>query len=685
LRKIAVGPGRSIAAEGALVHTPAEPPAWAWEASPVVFSFATNIPGDEGSIRYRYRLGGLDSDWSDWQTEPVVKLGRIPEGRYTLQVEAIDQQGRISQPAEVSFVIYPPWYRSPLALAAYGLGAMLLIAGLMWGYGLALSRRNHLLEQEVLRRTRDAELAREEAVEASKAKSLFLASMSHEIRTPMNGVLGMTELLMDTGPNEEQQEYINTIRVSGENLLTIINDILDYSKIESGSMELEERPIPIRAWVAEVLELFGEKAARAGLELYAQVHDEVPEVIVGDDTRLRQIVINLINNALKFTEKGQVELVVSMVAPLIPGEDACKLRFEVRDSGIGIPEHKLDRLFKVYSQTDASTARTHGGTGLGLAISQELVILMGGAITVSSKVGQGSTFAFTIQSRVMPETGPAPYVQYALAGIKLLLLDDHSGSRAAQAAQLRRAGADVTEAGSLAEARQILANTTFQAIVTDLEMPGGNGILLAQEMQGRGVPVLLMSTPLHFRPFRTRKDLFTAVISKPVRPDNLLRMVHRAVFQDHNEIAMPQGQHDPAETSRLADEFPLRLLVAEDNAVNQRLITKILAKMGYEVRLASNGAEAVAALRKERYDVVLMDVQMPEMDGLAATKMIRSELAYQPVIVAMTANAMQGDREMCIEAGMNDYVSKPFKQQELIEMLQKYGLEKQIREALQQA
>jgi two-component system sensor histidine kinase/response regulator len=427
-------------------------------------------------------------------------------------------------------------------------------------------------------------IAREEADKANQAKSIFLATMSHEIRTPMNGVIGMSSLLADTQLTEVQRMYTETITTCGESLLSVINDILDFSKIESGNMELEKEDFNLRMCVEDVLDVFGSKAAKLSLDLMYTIDEDVPQQIVGDQMRLKQILTNLVGNAIKFTQQGEICIGIRLVPPT---EDNLRIQFEVRDTGIGIAAEKLNRLFKPFSQVDSSTTRKYDGTGLGLAISEKLVTLMDGNITVESEHGKGSVFSFTM------------------------------------------------------------------VMHPDLPL------------------ILLSSIGDEYK--QNNLGLFSSILTKPVRQHQLCKHIQRAM-----------QPHSVAETvisgSKLsvhfAKEYPFEILVAEDNLINQQVALHILENMGYHPDIVENGFEVVKAAGAKGYDLILMDMQMPEMDGLEASRVIRSTLPVQPLIFALTANTMPGDQEECLNAGMNDYIGKPIRLEELTAKLQRWSLKK---------
>jgi signal transduction histidine kinase/DNA-binding response OmpR family regulator len=650
-----------------------------YKQSVITLSYAALDFGSIDRKQYAFKLEKFDNEWNYVGRKNAASYTNLPPGEYLFKIKYKNSAGLWSPvTAALKITIVPPfwstwWFR---------LLAIFFVTGMV--YAIYKNRvrtiklQQHILERQVKERTEllaqmtiDEHKARQEAEKANEAKSLFLATMSHEIRTPMNGVIGMATLLSSTSLTSEQEEYTDTIKNCGDALLSVINDILDFSKIESGNMELDERDFDLRACVEGVLDVFASGVSASDIDLIYQIEPEVPVRVFGDELRLRQVLINLVGNAVKFTHKGEIFIHIKAVNCT---NKNIELSFKICDTGIGIPADKLSRLFKAFSQVDSGTTRKYGGTGLGLAISKKLIELMGGEIEVKSQPQLGTTFYFNIKTKTAVGANLTAMLQAHtdLKNKHILIVDDNATLLNVLKAQLNQWNFIPLMAASGKQALEILSSDEkIDLLVADMAMPEMNGIQLSAFVRKThpSLRIILLNS-IGNEQSKLKPNLFDVIVTKPIKHNLFYKIIVEQLKNVNSVKQNPQAKN--LFSIDFAKKYPMDILIAEDNYVNQKLAVHILNKMGYSPDVALNGCEVLTAVAGKNYDLIFMDVQMPEMDGLEATRLIRKNQIHQPVIVAMTANAMPEDREICTNAGMDDYLSKPIKLTEIISVLEKW-------------
>jgi signal transduction histidine kinase/DNA-binding response OmpR family regulator len=644
--------------------------------------------------QFRYKLENFDKEWIDAHSRRSAYYTNIPPGKYTFRVTGCNNDRIWNQTgASFSFYLRPYFYQTTWFLLISIAAGLLLVFG---GYRLRVNQlrtKEKLLEKLVIARTQElkqaneiAEKARATAEAANQAKGMFLSRMSHEIRTPMNSVIGFSDMLLDTQMSEEQVDFVRNITKSGEALLSLINEILDFSKIEAGQLSFQNIDFDLEITAFDVCHLTQPRLGNKPVEVFCRVGDDLPAFIKSDPTRLRQVLLNLISNAIKFTHEGEIDLCIAIEEE---NERQLKLHTTVRDTGIGIPADKLETVFELFQQADGSITRKYGGTGLGLAICKQIARLMNGEVWVESELGKGSTFHFTAWVDKSEKVFIKKSQTEALAGKKALLVDDnennlnilfHVMKLVGMRAEAARRGDEVLPALQKA----IAAKEPFDICILDIQMPDMSGYEVSKQVRQQNDPLIANLKLLAFSSSVTKRIKmfkeagFDGFLPKPIQRHTLITMLKRLLGAAGEEMETEATREKEVVITQhtLAEEakHSVRILLAEDNPMNQKLAQYMLTKAGYQLEVANNGREAVEKYTAdpERFDLIFMDVHMPELDGLEATKVLRNRGYKEIPIIAMTADAMKEDREKCLGAGMNDYMAKPIKREEVFNMITKW-------------
>ncbi|UCH95394.1 MAG: response regulator [Candidatus Aminicenantes bacterium] len=640
-----------------------------------------------GQVLFKYRLEGFEKEWVEAGTRRTAIYTNLPHGDFTFKVIACNNDGVWNdEGASLNIKILPPFWHT----SWFRFLALLFFIGLIYLFlklrTRTIENQKRKLKKEVQLQTRELKEAREKAENAARSKSAFLARMSHEIRTPINAVIGFTEMLLDTDLNEEQRDFTRTINQSGEALRTLINDILDFSKIEAGQLSFESVDFEPGAAAYDVCETILPRLANKPVEVLCRIDDRVPALVKGDPGRFRQVVTNLMSNAAKFTPVGEIELSV-----FVEREEAHRvlLNIKVRDTGIGIPADKLDSIFGDFQQADISITRKFGGTGLGLAICSQIAHMMGGQIRAESTPGKGSIFTFTAWFKLPTEEPRKPEESFCLTGKRILLVDDNINNLDILSHHLEQVGARTVSLNDPALTietlqKELVIGDSFDLCIIDANMPGMDGLELARRIRSLDSPVakipLLAFSSLISRQTRTFKESgFDDYLSKPVRKIKLLSRVTQLLGEKEQKTDQEEEEKKPVspvtpDSGKDETARPVSILLAEDDHINRKLADYMLSKAGYTLEMVENGKEAVSVYLADpdKFDLILMDIQMPMMDGKEATRRIRAAGFTNIPIIAMTAESMKGDREKCLEAGMDDYISKPIKRDTVYRMVKKY-------------